>query len=300
MSVHVSSWVWRNTKTLRAGVRLVLVRIADMANDDGEAWPSFTTLADEVNKTRRQIMSDVKELERLGLITKTAQVDTKGRTKSNLYRIMMTAQPEVARVKPTSPPQGEAHFTPPVKPTSPPQGSPLHPPKGEPSVEPSVEPTPPPSPRAGGSDALEVERRLWADHGTRVDRKLRRAIKYRIRAGESVDDLVADYALPPAWSPPPENPTAAILWRRILATVREVEKIPDPSFATWLAPLVAVAERPRPRWGLAELVLAAPSMEFSKACERSYGLAIAKSGTLLSTRILWWHPGGVRSPEAAA
>jgi hypothetical protein len=44
MSVGMLSRVWKHSKA-RFGDRLVLLAIADFANDAGEAWPSVETLA---------------------------------------------------------------------------------------------------------------------------------------------------------------------------------------------------------------------------------------------------------------
>jgi hypothetical protein len=317
VSVHVSSWVWRNTKTLRVGIRMVLVRIADMANDNGEAWPSFGTLAEEVNKSRRQVMNDIAELERLGLLVKTPQEDRSGRSRSNLYRIVMAPEPQGGRVKPTSPSQGEAHFTGRVKPTSPRGCSPLHPPKGEPSREPSNEPTPL-TPRAGG-DAIspvdvearltEVESRLFTDHGVRIARKHLREVRRRLRVGESVEAIVAAYAPPPPvpeWLPPSSDPAAERVWDILRARLKAVSGISAASFATWIYPLAAVALNPiRPRnvgsdenARALELVVAAPTADASEHCARLYSDTLEQAGARDGVTVRFWQPA--RTEGAAA
>jgi hypothetical protein len=154
--------------------KLLLIVLADYANDDGMAWPSVATMAQEVEKSERSIQLLLRKLEAKGLIRKGDQKlvgkYAKGR-RPGVYKLFpkktKTEKPEephddtenrgeasftpetgftgetdcAPRVKPASPhgrnplhPTGETHFALGVKPISPK-------PSKEPSIEPSREST---------------------------------------------------------------------------------------------------------------------------------------------------------------
>lgn len=154
--------------------KLLLIVLADYANDDGMAWPSVATMAQEVEKSERSIQLLLRKLEAKGLIRKGDQKlvgkYAKGR-RPVVYKLFpkktKTEKPEephddtenrgeasftpetgftgetdcAPRVKPASPhgrnplhPTGETHFALGVKPISPK-------PSKEPSIEPSREST---------------------------------------------------------------------------------------------------------------------------------------------------------------
>ena len=46
--------------------KLLLICLADYANDQGMAWPSVATMTDEVEKKERTIQNSLRKLERLG------------------------------------------------------------------------------------------------------------------------------------------------------------------------------------------------------------------------------------------
>lgn len=63
MSVHVLSWVLRHSPAT-LGRRLVLIVLADKANDDGTgAWPSINTIAHEARLSRRATIYALQRLE---------------------------------------------------------------------------------------------------------------------------------------------------------------------------------------------------------------------------------------------
>lgn len=66
VSVHVSSWCWLHSHASGTD-RLVLLAIADMANDDGEdAWPSYPTLATRCLVSEKTIQRSIQRLAELG------------------------------------------------------------------------------------------------------------------------------------------------------------------------------------------------------------------------------------------
>ncbi len=69
MSVHLSSQVWK-LKTPDAATKLVLLKLADNANDDGECWPSLTTIARETGLGRSTVCRKLLYLGAVGALSK--------------------------------------------------------------------------------------------------------------------------------------------------------------------------------------------------------------------------------------
>jgi Helix-turn-helix domain len=65
MSISIMDRVWRNSKASQ-GKLLILLAIADFANDNGEAWPSVPTLAKKSRLKERQTQYAIKSLVRSG------------------------------------------------------------------------------------------------------------------------------------------------------------------------------------------------------------------------------------------
>jgi hypothetical protein len=64
----------------------ILVSLADLANDDDEAWPSVKKIADTARCCQRSVHRKLDDLVSSGLITKTNQFNGQGQS-SNRYRI---------------------------------------------------------------------------------------------------------------------------------------------------------------------------------------------------------------------
>lgn len=99
MSVKVSSWVWEHSKT-GGGDRLLLLAIADCADDDGDnAWPSVATLARKTQTADRTVQRGIERLEREGCV----EVDRgAGRGGTHRYRVLMDAR-AAGQVPPAEP-----------------------------------------------------------------------------------------------------------------------------------------------------------------------------------------------------
>lgn len=92
MSVHASSDVWRHSR--QNGTRLLLLlAIADMANDDNQAYPGVKTLAARVRCSERQVRVMLGDLEKAGELRiahrKTDGCDV---NMSNLYTVLVTKE----------------------------------------------------------------------------------------------------------------------------------------------------------------------------------------------------------------
>lgn len=86
MSVYAMSWVFKNSEA-RLGARLVLIGLADYAQDDGSrAYPSIEKLAEKARLSPRQTQRALRDLESAGAIKLmgTSQRGTK------VWQVVMT------------------------------------------------------------------------------------------------------------------------------------------------------------------------------------------------------------------
>lgn len=90
MSVAVSSWVWNHSRS-RGNARLVLLAIADCADDSGaNAWPSLASIASKVAVSRSTAIRAVETLVDLGELQRHHAGGRRGRGGvSNGYRVIM-------------------------------------------------------------------------------------------------------------------------------------------------------------------------------------------------------------------
>lgn len=75
--------------------KLVLIKLADNANDKGECWPSYQHIADQCECSRTAVRNHIDALEEMGLIKRENRVGVnngKGNT-SNVYYLKLDATP---------------------------------------------------------------------------------------------------------------------------------------------------------------------------------------------------------------
>ncbi|RBO82599.1 helix-turn-helix domain-containing protein [Marinomonas aquiplantarum] len=72
--------------------KLVLIKLADNANDQGECWPSYQYIADQCEIGKRTVISHIDSLIESGLLTKTIRKGAKGNS-SNVYVLNLDAKP---------------------------------------------------------------------------------------------------------------------------------------------------------------------------------------------------------------
>lgn len=126
MSVHVVSWVLKHSEA-KLGQRLVLLALADRAEDDGtNAWPAVSSLARDTRLSERQVQYCLRALEQAGAIkcTGTRRVQGQRGGGVNVYAVLMT---KGANTAPQTNGRGAVHSTLGVQPTAP-----------DPSLDPSV------------------------------------------------------------------------------------------------------------------------------------------------------------------
>ncbi|MEV0015402.1 helix-turn-helix domain-containing protein [Streptomyces tendae] len=84
MSFKVTNWVWARSES-RNGARLVMLALADRADDNGYSWPSIDDLAERTKLSPRAVQKAIAVLAELG------ELDVEnggGRHRSNRYRIV--------------------------------------------------------------------------------------------------------------------------------------------------------------------------------------------------------------------
>lgn len=89
MSIELMTKVWK-TDVGPATRRLVLLALADSANDDGVCWPSVETLARKAGCGVSSARRACQELEADGFLVREER-DANGRQRSNLYRLSLSA-----------------------------------------------------------------------------------------------------------------------------------------------------------------------------------------------------------------
>lgn len=77
--------------------KLVLLKLADNASDQGECWPSYQHIADQCEISRRSVMNHVAALCESGLMRKETRSGPKGNG-SNFYRLTLTGANASSRV----------------------------------------------------------------------------------------------------------------------------------------------------------------------------------------------------------
>jgi len=85
MSHAVSNWAWK--QKLPAKEKLVLVKLADSANDDGCCWPSLRTLEPHLGMSRATVGRIVNRLADNGLLRIEQKAAKQGSRRHNYYHL---------------------------------------------------------------------------------------------------------------------------------------------------------------------------------------------------------------------
>lgn len=131
MSDAALAWAWQQ-KTGSMAAQIVLVRLADRANDDGACHPSQEELASECQTTRQTVNRQIQKLKELGLLEVVRRNNGKQQF-SNVYQLRLdvfVTEPPVKAVKPKPAPK--------LAPTPAPKPDPKPDPKPKPEPEPVV------------------------------------------------------------------------------------------------------------------------------------------------------------------
>ncbi|MGW1102762.1 helix-turn-helix domain-containing protein [Streptomyces sp. NPDC002540] len=194
MSIKVTNWVWARSES-RNGARLVMLALADRADDNGFCWPSIDDLAERTRLSPRAVQKGIATLVKNGELNVE---NGGGRHRSNRYRIIpkpctsdgvTDQEPRTSDgVSPEETPNFEAETpnsateTPHFAPRNPVQSSP------EPPVEPSREPSENPPARElepqGVSEQMFTK--WWEQYGRTTAQgrsTIRRSISDALRNG---------------------------------------------------------------------------------------------------------------------
>lgn len=90
MSIKAMTWAW-SLEELPLKESMVLLALADQANDEGLCWPSQETLAKKSRGSVRSVKRAIKFLRDAGLVETIIRATPAGR-KSNYYRVMVGAE----------------------------------------------------------------------------------------------------------------------------------------------------------------------------------------------------------------
>lgn len=171
MSNDASTWAWSRVVG-SPSCKLVLVVLADFADERGECYPSVSLLAERTEQSEDTVRRRLNELEAGGLIERLERYSRNGTRTSNLFRLLMDGQagavaaaersgtPAICKGTPADckgDPRTAARVT-------------LATVRGyvEPPLEPSMEQTPH-SPPVGGEARGETSNREGEADGTQLD-----------------------------------------------------------------------------------------------------------------------------------
>lgn len=85
MSIKAMQWAWEQNIP-SSSRKLVLLALADRANDDGECWPGIASLSEKCSIPRRTLIRALADLEAHGLLQVKHRQGASGRM-TNLYRL---------------------------------------------------------------------------------------------------------------------------------------------------------------------------------------------------------------------
>jgi DNA-binding transcriptional ArsR family regulator len=91
LSAKATAWAWeQDPKGTR---KLVLLVLADHADDNHDAWPAHSTISARVGVSRSNVQDHLRELEKAALIKKSPRARSNGSQTSNLYELQVEPPP---------------------------------------------------------------------------------------------------------------------------------------------------------------------------------------------------------------
>lgn len=90
MSINAMSWTWK--LKIKSGMKLVLLALADHANDDDVCWPGIESLADKCSLSRISVIKHLNQLIKLELVSKDRRYNSDGFRTSNCYHLNLSKE----------------------------------------------------------------------------------------------------------------------------------------------------------------------------------------------------------------
>lgn len=178
MSIEALSWVLKHSEAVK-GARLVLLALADTADDDGtNTWPSVKTIARKARLSPRAVHNALRTLEKDGRILR------RGTTEFSTTRWDIVLRPSAGSADPTKSADPPLHFS----------SSEATKSADKPSIEPSIETTPPNPPEpvtAFFAYHAQVTGLRTPREGTKAREAAAATIRARLAEGWTQDDLQA-------------------------------------------------------------------------------------------------------------
>ena len=94
MSIRALNWAFDvvDHDDLNATLKLVLITLANYADENDETYPKQITIAKKVKLTRQTVCSSLRKLEDLGLVSQTHRYHNDGTQRSSIYRLHVPTQ----------------------------------------------------------------------------------------------------------------------------------------------------------------------------------------------------------------
>lgn len=89
MTIKAMNWAWE--VELPPALKLVLLKLADRANDDGECWPGQASVAKACGIGARTLVRHIATLEQMGLIKTEKRYGDDGKRTTNMYVLSLSA-----------------------------------------------------------------------------------------------------------------------------------------------------------------------------------------------------------------
>lgn len=110
MSFLANKWAWK--QSLKPIDKIVLLSLAERANEKFECWPSMKTIADDCGICRKSVLNSIAKLEEKRLIFVERRMTSHGKS-SNIYTMSMaTKMVERPCVRRTHPDVYHSHIEP--------------------------------------------------------------------------------------------------------------------------------------------------------------------------------------------
>ena len=167
MSVTAMAWAWK--QDVGGSDKLVLLALADHADDEGVCWPGKRGVAEKCGLARSTVIAVIKRLEQAGLLTRQERFRDDGSRDSDLIQL---------RWEPDGPVRGSD------------QGGPTPGPRTEPSLNMGEEsPIPPLVERGSAAECFAYWQERCRHPTAKLTAERRRKIEARLREGYTVDDI---------------------------------------------------------------------------------------------------------------